>query len=143
MATALKDARMRASEFWRTTWCINPELGVTKEDMLKPEYWAHVASKLKPWDLIEARAEDGSYFAVLVVLDGAKTWAKVDEILYKEFKDNAGPADVNVDDKYTIQYKGPHAKWRVTRKSDNNIMREELVSKAAAMAWLSEYQKAL
>lgn len=144
MALALKEARLRAADYWRTQWAINPEFGVTVEDMLKPEYWAHVSAKLRPWDRIEARAEDGSYMVEFVVLDSAKTWAKVAIIGQPTyFKENVGPADVTVDDKYMAQWKGPARKWIVTRKADKATLKEELPTKADALRWISEHEKAM
>jgi hypothetical protein len=37
--------------------------GSTPIDLMRPEYWAHVAEKMKVWDKIEIRANDGACLA--------------------------------------------------------------------------------
>lgn len=141
---ALKEARMREATYWRNEWAINPEYGVTVDDMLKPDFWAHVAQKLRPWDKIEARAEDGAYFVEFVVLDAAKTWAKVALVNTPTvFKENVGPSDISIDDKYIAQWKGPQRKWIVVRKVDKASLKEELATKSDAIRWISEHEKAM
>jgi len=54
------------------------------EDLLRPECWASVAKMLQPWSHIEVRAEDGSYYAELLVTGVDRAWAKVEVLNFRE-----------------------------------------------------------
>ena len=119
--------------------------GVNIEDLLNPAYWAHHAVKLRPWDEIRARAEDGTWVAFLQVLASDRTWARC-QLLAKH---NLGTADIALTQaaeeevkrlkaEYKIAYAGPE-KYRVVRRADNNVMQSGLQQKADAELWLERY----
>lgn len=141
---SLKEKNFGPAEFMKVNYCINPELGTMPQDLLKPSYWAHVAFKLKPLDTIEVRAEDGSYYAELLVRDRGRAWAKV---VFKPgyplvFEDIVNVPTMDLDE-YEIVWKGPQNKFRVMRKSDNHTMKEGFSDKEAARKWVLEHVKSL
>lgn len=121
-----------------------PEDGTTLDEMLKPEYWAHVARDMKPWQRIEVRAADKSWMAELVVLV-VKPFAVKVVVLDKfefEAKSVAAAANIDVPEGYELKYRGK-AGWSVIRLSDNEILQEKEASKAAASIWLEGFLKEL
>ena len=43
-----------------------PEVGF----ILHPDFWGHIAAKLRPYDEIKVRCDDGTFYAQLLVLAG-------------------------------------------------------------------------
>lgn len=119
----------------RTIFAVKPEFGVTVEDMLKPEYWTHVAQQLRPLCRIEAVAEDGSWFAEFMVISTSKLAANVSlmrHVLLSEVKPSADG------DTHFAKWAGPSAKYRVVRKSDNAAIKDGFDTQAQALIWIAE-----
>ena len=53
----LTQNRIEQAEFVRPVFCVSPTAGTKPEDLLKPEYWTHVARQFKPGSRIEALCE--------------------------------------------------------------------------------------
>lgn len=134
---ALIDPRCKEASFVRNIWVATPDVKTPYEHVLKQEFWVHVAHKMKPMDRIEVHAEDGSYFAELMVIDAGKAFAKVAEMR----KINFTRHEVGVDsDDYDVSFI-PAKRWRVIRKSDKQVMAEELPTKDEAMLWIANHKK--
>lgn len=137
--------RFKQAEYERTPWRASIEAGIGIDDVLRPEFWSHVAAKMKPYDIVEVVAEDGAYYAELLVLSCDRLWAKVQ---VKTFMELNGP---QVDplltsplaSGYKVEYKGPTLKHCVIRLSDNEIVQKEIARKADAEVWVAEHVKAL
>lgn len=71
------DDRIQESEFAYTTHIGTAYENTEPSDLLATEYWAHRAAKLRPWDEIKIRANDGSWYAHLLVLESGRNWARV------------------------------------------------------------------
>ena len=121
--------------------------GVRPEHVLVPAFWAHHAVKLKPFDEIRVRAEDGTWMATYVVLDCSRTWAKVKQLSLHQL----GTADVALTQasesevkafaaQHNIVHRGPH-KWSVVRKADKAVLTEGLAQKDEATAWLDRHAR--
>lgn len=130
----LIESQFTSAEFSRNLWTVTPEPGTAFETVLKPEYWAHVAKKLRRGDRIEVLSEDNSYFAELIVLSAAPLWAKVAVLRNVELA-TAPKAEASQDD-FEIKHRGK-MKWSVLRKSDKAILKEGLDTREQAEAWLN------
>ncbi len=107
--------RMKGAEFERIVHVATPGHGATIDDLLKPECWAAVAPKLRPWDHVEVRAEDGTYYAELLVLACDRTWAKMHVLKY----DTLSTPDVSlsqVDTGYEIKHT-PNMRCHIVKDS--------------------------
>lgn len=131
--------RLTEAEFSRVVWSAVPESGTTLADMVKPEYWAHVAKFLKPGARIEIQPEDNSWFAELYVRT-VKEQSAVVQVLRAVTFDEAPPAQAT--DKtgpaYFAKFCGPAAKWRVYRTVDNAVMAEKLDTREQADQWITD-----
>lgn len=120
-----------------------------------PAFWAHVAAKLSPWNEIRARAEDGSWMGRFIVLDCARTWAKVKMLEFHEFATitaikpaqgekpiGAAPSYQEIIDQHTYQHRGPKG-HSIIRKSDKEVIVEGLGTKAEALAWLETHARSI
>lgn len=137
---ALNASRFALAEYERNIWVVTPEAETPFEALQEPAYWAHVAAKLKPWDVIEVRAEDGSYWAQLLVQDASRLWAKV--ALLKHVQLHAVEPKSSEIDGHLVKFGGPVKKWTVIRQSDKAVLRDGL-SKAEAEKWLADHLRAV
>lgn len=124
---------LQSAETAHNCWTAKPQASVTREHMLRPAFWAHVAKSLCVGDRIEVLSGDASWFLELIVraCDGIEV--VMGELRYVAFD---AIAQRNPDE-YEIAYKGPTVKFRITRKLDNVVVKEGLQSKLAAEAWLA------
>ena len=132
----LQEARMAQAEFQRNVWSITVADDVTVEDMLEPEFWAHVCTKLQRGDHIEANPKDLNWYAEFIVLGKDKLWAKVIQKGETLFLFN--PTEGSPDPKFTVKF-NPRKQWRVLRDAD--VMSEDHPSKEAAQKWLKAHKK--
>lgn len=142
MSYVLKPLVFKQDDYVRNRWFIAPEAGVPWDAILAPEYWAHVAAKLKPMDEITVVPEDESFYGKVLVIRCANNTAIVRELQFVQFGDIAQVAD---DEDYVIKWAGPIARWRVTRKSDGFVVAEgpEVDTKAMAEEVVRNIRKAI
>ena len=130
--------RMQECEYKRTIWVVTAHENTLLEDLLVPEYWAHVAEKLRPFARIEARADDGSWYAEYLVLESSRRWAR----LHLLSQHNLTTSDVSLSQakfgEYTVKHRGPEREWSVIRRSDNEMLHEGEQTEAGAYRWLSD-----
>jgi hypothetical protein len=138
-APALQPNRFKLAETQRLDYVMDVPAGVPLERILEPDFFAHIAPLLRPWYRIEARAEDGSYFAELLVRkserEAVHCWLlrHVDLAAQTAGKDRAPTAaDFNVEF-------GGGDKWRVVRLSDKQKMHKGETTQDDAQAWLDNY----
>ena len=135
-------ARMRLSEYERQDWVANIEYGWTVEDIKRPEFWANMAMFMKPYDHIEARSEDGSWIAYLIVTGTDRTWARVcvDRIVNLTTKD-VSTSQAALGPKHRVEWKGPQHKFAVIRLADDAMIKREFQEKDQAITWMQEYER--
>lgn len=108
------------------------------DDFLKPEFWALVAKELTIGDRIEIRDDSMTFWAEYLVTACGSTWAKVQQLrnhkLVPEDEKSVAPD-------FLVEFKGPHRKWCVLRRSDKSVIHEGEQDRAAANRWLEGYAK--
>lgn len=129
---------MQEADFTRNIFAITPEQGTTLQDMLKPEYWAHVATKLRPNSRIEVVAEDSTWFAELFVVSVGRTWAQVSLLRFVELTESVVPAIPSA--KFVIKWRGAKHKHCVMRVADNAVLHDGFATAADANKWMVEYE---
>lgn len=138
--TQLQTARFKLTEHENNDWTVYPEKDTPLEAILEPGYWAHISAKLRPFDEIRVIAEDGSFYARLLVQDAGRLYAKVAKIEYVELNkvdvEQASGAIAG----YKIKWRGPHEKWSVLRGEDVLVSGK---TKDAANLWLVEHLKTI
>lgn len=141
-AMKLRHNRMERAEVRRTQWLVTCEERTTTEDLLSPAYWSHVASKFNSRDIIEAWAEDGSWFAECLVLACDRTWAKVHIKQLIKFTEADAP-DLPGLQEFQVMWRGPHRKWSVIRASDRSVLKEDCKTSDEAQSWLAAHQRTI
>lgn len=115
--------------------------GVTLEDCLKPEFWAHVAHKLQPQGRIVVDAADGSFSAQLKVQDASRLAAVV-TVEWKSERGAVARAE-RPEEAFAVAFVNNKVKWRVIRKSDNVVMSENHATEELAREAVHGHIKAL
>lgn len=134
----------QASEFVIPFNHIEAPIGHTLEDMLKPEYWCHVAKKMQPRGRVLVDAEDNSWSAQLLVVKVTDVAAVVAVERFTKFAvEVAQTAAPSKADDYEVEYKGTVAKWRIRRKSDGATISDGHENKDLARQALAGYLQAL
>jgi hypothetical protein len=125
--------QVQPQETARNVWIFRPTEDITKEDMLRPAFWTHVARLMRVNDRIEVLSQDASWYAELIVRAVGPLEVATGLLAFTQFDAIAAPSE----DEYTVAWKGPTAKWRITRVADKLTLREGFSSEAAAKAWLA------
>lgn len=128
-------SRFREAEVSRNVWVVVPEHDTSFEDLLQPSYWAHIAEKVRPTDRIEVYAEDGSYFAELIVRTSTRLSVSV-ALLRKV--DLETQIEMSSDDGFEVKWRGPYMKHSVIRSKDGASVQTGFDTKEAAIVWLGQ-----
>ena len=114
--------------------------GTTVADMLKRDYWAHVAQRMRPGTKIAVLTEDKRLYAEFIVFALGSTWAEVRQ-LGTEINVDKLVAGSGVADDFIIRDLGLIKKWGVIRVSDGREVKADgsLETEDAARAWLGAW----
>lgn len=140
----LMPARIKVQDYAITTYVATAEQGTVKEDFLRPEYWAHIAAKFKPWDQIKVLSDDGTFYGEYMVMSCGRAWAKVYELRFV----NLTSSDVSLTQAATqessgfiVKWRGHHLKWSVIREKDKEPIKDMMATEQEARVWLDEHLK--
>lgn len=146
---AVMPGRVKLAESARNHWVVTVEQGTSRDELKRPEFWALVSKTFRPYDRIEVRSDDGSYFAEYLVLSADRAWAKVHELRYEPLGTQdvslTQSAEAQLRSKYAVAYRGPHLLHCVERTDGTKVERltEKLQTKVEAMTWLENHLKAV
>lgn len=140
MTLPLPEQRFGAAEYQRQVWQVVLPQGGDYQAVFDPGYWAHVASRLKPGDLIEVRNDENTLFAMLYVRGVERMAAKLGEISHITFGE---AVSVDLDDGYLVRWNGPHHRFAVIRKTDNEVIKSGFQLREDAEVWRLSHVKAM
>jgi hypothetical protein len=125
-------------------WSITVDHGTQLSDLERPDFWAALAPRLtrRQGDLpseITVSAEDGSFWAELVVLDVGTTWAKC-RFKYPPLILDRTEGEVHFRD-HTISFAG--GGWNVIRDADHSAIGTTFANAQSALSWLDDHLKAM
>jgi len=140
----LENQRMEEADFKRTVMVATAHQGTMPEDLLKPEYWAYVSGRLKPWDEIVVRADDGTWLAKYLITEAGRTYARAHMMEQHNLstRDVALSANRLVIGEYEVLHRGEHQKWSVVRTNDRAVVHEFEETQGGAVNWATERIKA-
>ncbi|MBG0801397.1 hypothetical protein IYW40_07870 [Methylocystis sp. H4A] len=135
-APALLQRRFQLAEHTRTIYFVTVEQLVKPEDVLKPDFWRHVASQLRPYDEIIVATDSCEWRMELLVCDVWHCGARVVELSRFDMSGQE-EEDQSVGDDLRVRWRGPVNKWCVVRASDSVVMRGGLENKNVALETLA------
>ena len=133
--------RLKLAETERRHYVAIPESGVPYEATLRPEFWAHVGAMFRIGDLIELAPEDGSYFALLQVRECGRLFAKVGEILFKDW--GGAAVEETENSEFAVKWRGRYDKFSVVRSSDKLPIKTGFETREQAATYMLSHVKAL
>ena len=143
--TQLQPSRCKLAEYQRSVFAINPEPDMPFEAMLSPHYWAHVSQNFRPGTKLEIYPPEGHYYALLLVQDCGRLFAKVAVIQKVDFVPvTVGEHQLDTS-AYRASYGGVNSKWCVHRVVDGKkeLMKSELGDREEAEAWIRQHVRTI
>lgn len=137
-AVMLNPERIQLAEFARNDWVVNAQEGTAQDDVLKSEYWTHIASQMKPFDRVEVRLETGEWIMELVVLACERGWAKVK--LLQKYELEEPVASMERQSEFIVKWRGPQHKHSVVRKADSAVIQAGFDSAETARMWMIDHE---
>lgn len=131
--------RVKLAEHERQNWVANIPEGVTVDDVKDPAFWSFVSARMRPYDRIEMRSEDGTWVAEALVLSCDRTWAKIHVL--QTYQLTTQDASMTECVKHEVRYRGPHRKWSVVRLTDQTPVRDSFETRIEAFKWMNEFEK--
>ena len=132
----LNASRFSAANQVRNVWAVTPEEGTDFDELLRPDYWAHIAKSLRPNDILEVVPDENDYFARLMVRDVGNIWAEV--VLLDRYEFEAIEDRTVRPDGLAVTWKGPHLRFSVIRVADGKVVKTGFAEKAAASRWIAD-----
>lgn len=137
MTRALLAPAFKPSEYTHTNYDATVEAGVTLDDCLAPEFWMHVADKLRPSDKIFVYAADQSFYAELLALSVNRVEARVALIHHVDLSKATNGEELGAElAKYDVSWAGPANKFRIVHKASKDVVKDGFDNEAAARTWL-------
>ncbi len=137
----LMERNLHSADFARQCFRVTPPAGTTIDEMLEPDYWAHVARRITPHDIVEVVPEDGAFYARLFVVNSEKLWVKMAKLEYVEFGEIA-TVKTPATEKFEAKFGGANVKWRVHNKSDNSLAAQDsFQTRTEAEKWIEQHAK--
>jgi len=139
--TQLQPARCKLAEYQRSVFVVTPEPDTPFDALLMPHYWAHVSQQFRPGTELVIHPPEGHYYALLLVQDCQRLWAKVAVIIHKDLA-AVVVGDAQLDTSaYRAVYGGVNDKWCVHRIIDGKKekLKSELGDREEAEAWIRQH----
>ncbi len=137
----MKPTRLPQANHVIISYAHTPEYGISIDEVLKPEYWSHVAKSLRPGYVVFVTAADMSWRAELMVRDVTRNEALMGVVSHVKF---GAAVDLDVDEMpYELKWRGPARKFSVLRKTDGDILKDEFPTKELASEWAKNHMKAM
>ncbi|WP_036258183.1 hypothetical protein [Methylocapsa aurea] len=134
---ALNESRFKLSEHAFNRWFVTAETGTTIEEILHRDYWRHIARNLRPYDEIRVAIDSGDWLLVLHVASAGATWANVVELQrFESLKAGASAVAQDEGEGLHVDWRGPHARFAVMRKSDGNVVKDKFQDRALAEEYI-------
>lgn len=136
VAKKLLHGSIQGGDFVRTVWCITPDAGTTIEDIMNPEFYAHVVRSIKIGDKLEAIPDDSVWYAELLVMDIGPGFAKVALLRHVELE-AIDPRDELAG--MTIEFAGRKQKYRVLR--GGKVLEKGFPTQSKAREWAERHMR--
>jgi hypothetical protein len=118
---------------------------LTRDDLMKPDTWAHVTRMLVPGSHVVVQPQGLPWEAEVIVLGAGVGFAKVKLIRFTELNEGEQEAENSepLPDGLEVIWKGPSMKYAVVRSSDKEVLSKEHTVRADAEQWARNHAKAM
>lgn len=124
--------RVVLAEMVRQEWFATCPDHMTPEDVLQPEFWAHVASRFRPYDEVIVGNDACGWRISLVVADVWSAGVRMIELSRVEL---AGALEKSTEEAngLRIMWRGPNAKWSILDAA-GQVLQSGFANKEDALA---------
>lgn len=136
----LHPGRLSTLESVERQWHAELPAGTTPEDIMKPEYWAHLARTIRPMDTIKVFCEDGSWEGLYRVMFVSTAEIRISECWSKSHETIDMKAE---SESHEIKWISPTKKFGVIRKDDGSVIQDGFYPKEQAQAYMLRHLKEL
>lgn len=133
--------QLKEQDVGQQRWMAIVDAGIPYSEVLKPAFWTHVAYKFQKFAKIHVQAEDGTYYAELLVVVPLKADTVVKELIFVELDAVKEPGTAFSVGEFDISFHGPNVKWRVSR--DKKVLKDGFSTSNDAKIYAVDYTKAM
>ena len=135
----LGPGRLKVGEHARISWDVVVPVEVEIADLEDKNFWSlHAERFTDSVDEVRVIRDDMAWVAYCIVLRHSRNWAQLKVLHFYELGDVEPRKE---SDTYSIEWKGPHNKWCVLRKSDGDVVKKQLQTREDAHTWMTEHEK--
>jgi len=133
---------LKLAETVRSVYQITATAETKPEDLVKPEYWTHVARKLRMGDRIEVMAADATWYAELRVMEVGRK-----ESFGARLAFTLPPVQLSNEhllpalNDYEARPFG--SSWQVYKSGSADPVKTDLPNQSSAIKWIESQRKAL
>lgn len=140
----LSQNRISLAGYLHQTYDVTAERGTELIDIIEPDFWKHVAAKLRPYDTIHVLAEDGSWYARLLVVSADRLWAKVYKLEFHDLTSASKNRPQTQEEEYDVTWTA-FGKFAVQKKGNEGLppLKDGFQTKLEAFTWLDGHLKTL
>lgn len=136
----LQGLDMQLSETLQNNYTAIVPMNVTREDILDPLFWTHVATRLRPMTEITIIPKDGAFYMKVFVRYADTTSARVAELHYQRLE-VVTAVDIE-NDMFDVGFTTGQ-QFYVFRKADKAVLQANFQAKEDAVQWMHEHMKAM
>jgi hypothetical protein len=140
----LFEHRMLVSEAVQLSYFVSVDQGVTREQVLHPDFWRHVAIKLQPYTRINVTTDDGEYYLELLVISCGRNWAVVKELSHTKLQSDIDTSKLDESaSMLQAKFMGGINKWCIINSNTDDVLKKGLQTKDEAISFIKEHAKAV
>lgn len=124
---------VRHAQKTRVVYAAQVPVGLSQDDLLKPDLWVNIAPRLRPTDQIEVFPEDMAYFARLLVIGVSSAGANLHLLELQNLESSIEEMESS---QYDVRWAGPADRFRVVRVSDGHVIEKNFQTKAEGWAFV-------
>jgi len=136
----LQGMDLQLKETTQNAYTAEPPAGTSREDVMDPSFWMHVATRLRPKTEVTVLPQDGAFYMKVFVRYADRTSARIHELDYQELQ--IVTAEEVENRLFDIGFNSGNL-FFVYRKADSAVLQAKFQAKEEAAAWMSEHMKAM
>lgn len=133
--------RFSPREQRQNEWVCTMQFGAHPTAALDPTYWSFVAQDMRPYDKIQVRVDDGTWYGELLVKGCERTWAAVEWM--PGFPMDLTTQDVAITEaqqvSFDVKWRGPKCMFSVVNVKTGAVVKDEFSRRDDANAYLREH----
>jgi hypothetical protein len=138
-ARMLGHSRHALAEHKQNRWFVTVESDVTKEDLLRPSYWAPMSARgeVRPCDEIVVFPDSGEWRILLHVVMANHSGMMVAVLQETSFAEQVKSAESDPIG-FDVAWRGPHAQFAIINRANKEVVKDRIPSKEQAFQMIRD-----